>query len=106
MSLFTEMKGRNAILSFLLAFGLLAFFFYQADPGAIWAQVKKAGSFPIAGAFLLHYSAYLVRGFRWKEILLRLGFTGSGWSLSKITVIFQSIDCILPAKLATSTERT
>jgi len=99
MSIPKEFKKKRILFSFTLGFGLLAFFLYQSDLKEIWEQVKEAEFLPIALAFLLHYSTYLIRGLRWKEILLKLGFKGSSWGLGKITLIFQSVDCIVPAKL-------
>jgi len=99
MSIPKEFKKKRILFSFTLGFGLLAFFLYQSDLKEIWEQVKEAEFLPIALAFLLHYSTYLVRGYRWKQILTKIGFKGSSWGLGKITLIFQSVDCIVPAKL-------
>jgi uncharacterized protein (TIRG00374 family) len=100
MSIPKEFKKKRIIFSFTLGFGLLAFFLYQSNLKEIWEQVKEAEFLPIALAFLLHYSTYLVRGYRWKQILTKIGFKGSSRGLGKITLIFQSVDCIVPAKLA------
>ena len=50
-------------------------------------------------AFLSHYLSYLVRGYRWKKMIRPTGFSGGTIDLAKIIFLFQSVDCVLPAKL-------
>lgn len=97
--LLNELKKKRTILSFVLSFVLLALFFYYSDPKSILSKTREARLAPLVIALLLHYFSYLPRGFRWKRIFCKFGLKASSRDLAIITLILQSVDCIIPAKI-------
>ncbi len=67
--------------------------------GEIARTVREVDPLFLVLAFLAHYSSYILRGSRWKEMIRKTGFPGNTLDLAKIIFLFQSIDCVLPAKL-------
>jgi uncharacterized protein (TIRG00374 family) len=78
----------------------IAFFFSRTSVDEIVRYAKQADPLFLFLAFFAHYVSYLFRGGRWKKMLQPAGFSGTTLDLAKIIFLFQSLDCILPAKLA------
>ncbi len=90
---------KRTAFSFLISFLLLYFFISKADVGEMIRSLKGVDVRFIALAFLSHYLSYGMRGYRWKRMLQGEGFSGSTFDLAKIIFLFQSLNCVLPAKL-------
>ncbi|MBI4498382.1 MAG: flippase-like domain-containing protein [Chloroflexi bacterium] len=97
---------RRTLLSFLVGFGLLAFFFARLDldMGAVWGHLRGVN----LGVFALGVGAYFlsfpVRGLRWRLLLTNVGLDRGGklpsvWGLAEIILIGWFANCIVPAKL-------
>jgi uncharacterized protein (TIRG00374 family) len=99
MMLSGELTKKRTLLSFLLGFGLLALFLYYCDLGEVLRTLKKVQPMPLAIAFLLHYVSYFFRGLRWKNVLCKWTLPAGSWTLGAIILIFQFVDCVLPAKV-------
>jgi uncharacterized membrane protein YbhN (UPF0104 family) len=98
----------QTLVSFGIAIAVLWFVVSRLDidPGAIWAQIRRANLWLLAVAFLLWYGAFFVRGWRWGYMLDSAGFneahgfhlpTTAG--LAQIVVLAYFINSIVPAKL-------
>ena len=98
-SLKAELLKKRSLFSFALSFALIAFFFSRTSWAEIVGYVEQVDPFLLFLAFLAHYSSYLFRATRWKRMLRPLGFSGKTVDLAKITFLFESVDCVLPAKL-------
>jgi glycosyltransferase 2 family protein len=109
-----QAKLRQRVLSpqTLVSFGIaIAVLWFVArrldiDPGAIWAQIRRANLWLLAVAFVLWYGAFFVRGWRWGRMLDSAGFNHShGFSipavpgLAEIVVLAYFANSIVPAKL-------
>lgn len=94
-----ELKKKRTLLSFLLAVGLLALFFYYCDLGGVLRVLKKVKLLPLTIAFFLHYVSYFFRGLRWKKVLCKWDLQAGSWTLGVIILIFQFVDCVLPTKV-------
>jgi glycosyltransferase 2 family protein len=98
-SLKKEVLRKRTLLSFALSLLLFYLFFSRINLGDMMRYVKNVNLFFLFLAFLSHYVSYLVRGYRWKKMIQEAGFSGRSFDLAKIIFLFQSIDCVLPAKL-------
>jgi glycosyltransferase 2 family protein len=109
-----QAKLRQRVLSpqTLVSFGIaIAVLWFVArrldiDPGAIWAQIRRANLWLLAVAFVLWYGAFFVRGWRWGRMLDAAGFNRAhGFSipatpgLAEIVVLAYFANSIVPAKL-------
>ena len=103
-----NLRNPRTILSFLLAIAILAFLFTRLNvPLAdIWATVKQANVWLFALGFLVYYSAFFLRGIRWRTLLADVGFSADrGFRIPTVPglmeIIYLSwfINCIVPAKL-------
>lgn len=99
ISLKQELLKKRTILSFALSMVLIYFFLSRASLDDIAEHLAKADPLLILLAFVAHYLSYFIRGKRWLWMMDREKFTGNTIDLSKIIFLFQSVDCILPAKL-------
>jgi glycosyltransferase 2 family protein len=98
----------QTLVSFGLAIAVLWFVARRLDidPGAIWAQMRRANLWLLAVAFVLWYGAFFVRGWRWGRMLGSAGFNQArGFSipatpgLAQIVVLAYFANSIVPAKL-------
>lgn len=80
-----------------LTFGLLAFFFRDADLGTVWAEMRGASLTLILAGTLATLATYPVRTLRWCYILQPVGRVRFGPALSA-TVIGFAASAILPAR--------
>ena len=90
---------KRTIFSFLLSLVLISFFFSRTSFTDIVRYAEQVQPLFLPLAFFTHYASYFFRGVRWKRMLQPAGFSGSTLDLTKITFLFQSVDCVLPAKL-------
>lgn len=60
---------------FLLTIGLLAFFFRNADPAAVWAETRRADPVLLVLATVLTALTYAIRALRWQSLLAPIGPT-------------------------------
>src|SRR3982750_480815 len=66
--------ARTGII-FLLTIGLLAFFFRNADPAAVWAETRRADPVLLLLATVLTALTYAIRALRWQSLLAPIGPT-------------------------------
>jgi glycosyltransferase 2 family protein len=90
---------KRTLLSFLVSSFLLYLFLSNANLGEMIRSMKKVDPLFILLAFLSHYLSYFLRGYRWKRMIQEAGFSGRTFDLAKIIFLFQSLNCVLPAKL-------
>ena len=74
-------------------------FLSRTSAGNIIRSLKNVDPLFLILAFLSHYLSYVVRGYRWRRMIQQTGFSGKTFDLAKIIFLFQSVDCVLPAKL-------
>ncbi|MCP4403341.1 MAG: flippase-like domain-containing protein [bacterium] len=98
-SLKTELLKKRSLFSFALSCLLIAFFFSRTSWVEIVSYIEQADPLLLLSAFLAHYVSYIFRATRWKRMLRPVGFSGNTLDLAKITFLFESVDCVLPAKL-------
>jgi uncharacterized protein (TIRG00374 family) len=98
----------QTLISFAIAIAVLWFVVRRLDidPGAIWAQIRRANLWLLAVAFLLWYGAFFVRGRRWGNMLDAAGFDQahgfhlpSTPGLAQIVILAYFTNSIVPAKL-------
>ena len=102
------MLSPQTLVSFGIAIAVLWFVARRldVDPGAIWAQMRRANLWLLAVAFVLWYGAFFVRGWRWGRMLDSARFSqAQGFSipatpgLAEIVVLAYFANSIVPAKL-------
>jgi glycosyltransferase 2 family protein len=98
-SLKKEFLRKRTLLSFALSLFLVYLFLSRTTVGEILHSIRNVDPLFLALAFFSHYLSYLVRGDRWKKMIRPAGFSGGTFDLAKIIFLFQSVDCVLPAKL-------
>ena len=98
-SLRKELLRKRTLISFGVSLVLVCLFLSRITMGEISRTVREVDPLFLVLAFLAHYSSYILRGSRWKEMIRQTGFPGDTLDLAKIIFLFQSIDCVLPAKL-------
>jgi len=98
-SLRKELLRKRTILSFVLSLILLTLFLSYATIGDITRLLREVKVLFLILAFVSHYLSYILRGYRWRRMIERTEFTGGAFDLAKIIFIFQSVGCVLPAKL-------
>jgi uncharacterized protein (TIRG00374 family) len=98
-SLQHEFFRKRTLFSFGLSFLLIAFFLSQTTFSDLSRYVAQADLAFLLLAFSAHYSSYLIRGWRWRRMLRIADFSGTTIDLAKIIFLFQSVDCVLPAKV-------
>ncbi|HEX2281617.1 MAG TPA: lysylphosphatidylglycerol synthase transmembrane domain-containing protein [Thermomicrobiales bacterium] len=98
----------QTLISFGIALAILWFVVRRldVDPGAIWAQIRRANLWLLAVAFILWYGAFFVRGRRWGYMLGSAGFNpAQGFrlpttpGLAEIVILAYFANSIVPAKL-------
>jgi len=98
----------QTLVSFGIAIAVLWFVARRldVDPGAIWAQMRRANLWLLAVAFVLWYGAFFVRGWRWGRMLDSAGLNQAhGFSipatprLAEIVLLAYFANSIVPAKL-------
>jgi len=98
-SLKKELLRKRTLLAFAFSFFLIYLFLSRTTMADILRSMSTVDPLFLLLAFVFHYLSYLVRGNRWKTMIRPAGFSGGTVDLAKIIFLFQSVDCILPAKL-------
>ncbi len=98
-SLRREFLRKRTLFSFAISFFLVYLFFSQTTIPDVLRSIKDTNLFFLALAFISHYLSYLVRGYRWRKMIEEAPFSGKTFDVAKIIFLFQSVDCVLPAKL-------
>jgi uncharacterized protein (TIRG00374 family) len=87
----------RTVLILLLTFGLLWFFFRNADMPRVWAEMRRARPLLLVGAVLLTGVTYVLRALRWQYLLAPIGHTRFG-NAFRATVIGFAATFLLPAR--------
>jgi glycosyltransferase 2 family protein len=87
----------RTLLVVLLTVGLLAFFFRNADMGAVWAETRRARPWPLVAVLGLTALTYVLRALRWQYLLAPLGAVRFS-SAFRTTVIGFAAISLLPAR--------
>ncbi|MGD8371111.1 MAG: lysylphosphatidylglycerol synthase transmembrane domain-containing protein [Syntrophobacterales bacterium] len=99
LSLKKEFFKKRTILSLGLSIFLIYIFLSRTTIAEIARHLKNVELPWLLLAFGCHYFSYVFRGDRWKRMIQPAGFSGGTMDLAKIIFLFQSIDCVIPAKL-------
>jgi glycosyltransferase 2 family protein len=92
------MRSRvRTVVIFLLTFGLLAFFFRQTDPAAVWAETRQADPWFLLAALGATGLTYVLRAWRWQSLLAPIGRARFRVAL-RTTVIGFAASALLPAR--------
>jgi len=100
--------NKHTLLSFLIAFGILAVVMSRinVEAGAIWARLSQADPRWYALAFLTYYITFPLRGLRWRKLLQNAGMEHDVGiklpalrEISEIIMLSWFANCIVPAKL-------
>jgi uncharacterized protein (TIRG00374 family) len=87
----------RSVLILLLTFGLLWFFFRNADMAQVWAEMRRARPGLLLGAVLVTGMTYALRALRWQYVLSPLGETHFA-NAFRATVIGFAATFLLPAR--------
>jgi len=87
----------RSVLILLLTFGLLWFFFRNADMAQVWAEMRRARPGLLLGAVLVTGLTYALRALRWQYVLSPLGETHFA-NAFRATVIGFAATFLLPAR--------
>lgn len=99
ISLRQELLKKRTILSFILGLFLITLFLSRTNLQQIVQYLHRVDPLFIGLAFASHYATYIFRADRWRRMLRQAGFSGRWLDLAKIIFVFQSIDCVIPAKI-------
>ena len=92
------MRARvRTVLILLLTFGLLAFFFRNADMAGVWAETRRARPGLLGLAVLVTGLTYVLRAMRWQYLLAPIGHARFGTAF-RATVIGFAASSLLPAR--------
>ena len=98
----------RTIISFALAIVILVFIFTRLDinPADTWSTMLTANPFMLLLGFLIYYSAFWLRGLRWRQLIHNVGLDKDKSvnlpnvnGLVEIIYLSWFVDCIVPAKL-------
>ena len=87
----------RSVLILLLTFGLLWFFFRNADMAQVWAEMRRARPGLLLAAVLVTSLTYALRALRWQYVLSPLGETHFA-NAFRATVIGFAATFLLPAR--------
>ena len=92
------MRARvRTTLILVLTFGLLAFFFRNADMAGVWAETRRARPDLLGMAVLITAVTYILRTWRWQYLLAPIGPARFGPAF-RATVIGFAASFLLPAR--------
>ena len=98
----------RTILSFLVAFAVLAFFFRSGklDFAATWARMRASNWALLLLAFAVYYATFVVRSLRWRTLLANVGYSrASGYAIPSLAGLCEILylswftNCVVPARL-------
>ena len=108
ISLKDRLLDIKTLAGFAVSLVIIIFFVatVKLDIGSLWNNILKVQPLWLLAAFLIYYTAFLVRGVRWRLLLRNAGFEQEpGVTIpplpSLIEIIFLSyfVNCLVPAKL-------
>ena len=102
VSLGRRLRQPRTILSIALPLVLLVLIFRVAlnvDFGQLAASVGEADKLLLVAAFLVFYSGFPLRGFRWAMLLRGTGFRVATRDATEILFLSWLVNCLVPAKL-------
>jgi glycosyltransferase 2 family protein len=88
----------RTVVIVLLTLGLLAFFFRKADPGAVWAETRRADPILLILATVVTALTYTIRALRWQSLLAPIGPTHY-WVAFETTVIGFAANSLIPGRV-------
>ncbi len=100
-----KLLNPRTIVSFILALGILVFIFTRLniDPAQTWSTILTANPLYLLLGFVIYYSAFWVRGIRWKMLLRNVDIKEEQLpntnGLVEIIYLSWFVNCIVPAKL-------
>jgi uncharacterized membrane protein YbhN (UPF0104 family) len=98
----------HTIISFLLALAIMIFFFRRLDISLaeVRADLSKANPLYFAAAFVLYYAGMLLRGIRWRWMLVAADVEREDGAeipgtvqLTEIMLLSWFVNCLVPARL-------
>src|SRR3954465_11889930 len=89
--------ARTGII-FLLTIGLLAFFFRNANPAAVWAETRRADPLLLILATVVTALTYTIRALRWQSLLAPIGPTRYSVAF-ETTVIGFAANALIPGRV-------
>jgi uncharacterized protein (TIRG00374 family) len=87
----------RTVLILLLTFGLLWFFFRNADMPRVWAEMRRARPLLLVAAVVITGITYVLRAFRWQYLLAPIGHARFSTAF-RTTVIGFAATFLLPAR--------
>jgi hypothetical protein len=87
----------RTVLILLLTFGLLWFFFRNADMPRVWAEMRRARPLLLVAAVVVTGITYVLRAFRWQYLLAPIGHARFSTAF-RTTVIGFAATFLLPAR--------
>lgn len=102
LSLARRLRQRRTIISIALPLVLVALVFrlvLQVDFELLARLVLAANGLLLAGALLVYYLGFPLRGFRWRLLLRGTGFAIATRDASEIIFLSWLVNCVVPAKL-------
>jgi glycosyltransferase 2 family protein len=108
VSLIKRIRDPKTWAGFAISAVIIAFFVatVKLDFAKLWDNILRANPLWLLTAFVVYYAAFIVRGLRWRMLLVNAGFKQEpNVTIPKvpalIEIIFLSwfVNCIVPAKL-------
>ena len=101
ISLAGRLRQPRTILSIVVPLGIIAFFLYlnRDRLSAVPALILKANPLLVLLAFIVFYSGFPLRGYRWGRLLRETGFVIGLRNSVEILYISWFVNCVVPAKL-------
>ncbi|MDQ3327695.1 MAG: flippase-like domain-containing protein, partial [Chloroflexota bacterium] len=104
LSLGKQLLRPRTLISFAISFAIIAYIFAQQDiPFAqVWTNMRQANPLLYLLGLLAYYSTFIVRTFRWKQVLSNVGYereTPPTPTLVRIILLSWFANSVLPAKL-------
>ena len=88
----------RTVVIVLLTVGLLAFFFRNADPAAVWAETRRADPILLIVATVVTALTYAIRALRWQSLLAPIGSTRYSVAFAT-TVIGFAANSLIPGRV-------
>ena len=88
----------RTVVIVLLTVGLLAFFFRNADPAAVWAETRRADPLLLIVATVVTALTYAIRAVRWQSLLAPIGSTRYSVAFAT-TVIGFAANSLIPGRV-------
>lgn len=91
--------SKKMIFSFLLAALIFYFLLSKIDFFKSLEIVLNSNVFYIVLALLAYYLSYVIKGYRWRLLLLNNGINAGLWDIIEINYLGQFVNCLLPARI-------